>query len=96
MHSEAVCVMRGGTPLGLSKHGMVFKPRGQPPQDCPGILALERDCQALQETVSFSARGVPCPGGYEPPKGAPSVGCGGAPPAAGFRVDGLFFSASRS
>ena len=59
------CVMRGGTPLGLT-----------------GILALERDCQALRETVSLSARGVPCPGGYEPCKGAPSVGCGGAPPAA--------------
>ena len=28
MHDEAV-LMRGGTPLGLSKHGMVIRPRGQ-------------------------------------------------------------------
>ena len=55
MHSEAVCDERRHAAR-AQQGGMVFKPRGQPPQDCPGILALQRDCQALQETVSLSAR----------------------------------------
>ena len=43
MHGEAV-LMRGGTPLGLSKHGMVFKPRTVSP--CWGLGLPNRSYHA--------------------------------------------------
>ena len=69
----------------ITKRGVILCHGGQASEDCPGIFALERDGEALEEAVCFGSRSVTRPGSHKATESAPRAACSRPPTSsAGF------------
>ena len=64
---------------GFSERCMSLSRHRQASEDCPGVLALQRDSKALEEPVGLRSGSVARPGRQQAPESAP----GGCPQATG-------------
>ena len=68
---------------GIMKCAVIFRHGGQASEDCPGIVALERDGEALEEAVCFGSRSVTRPGSHKATESAPRAACSRPPTSSG-------------